>query len=174
MLSRNRGDWDDFAKTLQLEGFSVLAVDFRGHGQSGGTLSSDVDYGKMINDVSAAVEYLHTQNIRDISIIGASIGANVAVKYTQQYPGEVKKLILLSPGLSYRSIGVEEDAKKLTTPTLFVASTEDVYSFQSTQTLHALALGEKKLLVLENAGHGTQMLASNNVTAHLVQWLKEK
>ena len=42
MLGRTRADWDEIAQQLEAGGITVLAVDIRGHGGSGGSTSSPV------------------------------------------------------------------------------------------------------------------------------------
>ena len=64
MLGRNRNDWNTFASTLsnRSNGFAVLSIDLRGHGESinqnGKTISfqsfTPIDFNKMVLDVKAA------------------------------------------------------------------------------------------------------------------------
>jgi alpha-beta hydrolase superfamily lysophospholipase len=53
MLTRTHADWAAFANELQQAGFHVLAIDLRGHGDSGGRYDPDGDLGVMQQDVKA-------------------------------------------------------------------------------------------------------------------------
>lgn len=83
----------------------------RGHGKSvnqNGTFQSFTpnDFNKMKLDVKAAKQFLVTQkgiNPKNIAIVGASIGANVALKYAAVDPS-IKAVVLLSPGLHYKGV----------------------------------------------------------------------
>ena len=91
MLGRDRSTWNAFASTLsQKEGYAVLSIDLRGHGESvkqnnGNTISfqsfSPDDYNKMVLDVKAAKQFLITKknaNPNNITIIGAIVAINYA------------------------------------------------------------------------------------------------
>src|SRR5262249_52207426 len=78
MLGSNKESWQPFAAQLQAAGYSVLAIDLRGHGESGGAM----DWTKALADVDNVLGQLHTLPGVDpnrISVIGASIGANLAL-----------------------------------------------------------------------------------------------
>ncbi len=173
MLGRQRQDWDPFARTLQEAGYGVLTIDFRGHGASEGTREWD----KMPLDAAIAVKYLRGRPEIDparIVIIGASIGANVAINYAATDP-QVRGVALLSPGLDYRGIKTPDAVKQYKERPLFIAaSSEDSYAAQSAQTLDQLAQGPHRLLILQNQGHGTQMLGkANGLEEALLSWLQE-
>src|SRR3989344_7780301 len=78
MLGGSRDDWKEFANMLEM---SSIAIDFRGHGGSEGSAE---DYSKYILDVDAAKRFLQQKNKTDFIIIGASIGANVALNYAAE------------------------------------------------------------------------------------------
>ena len=57
-------------------------------------------------------------------------------------------------------------------PVLFVASSEDVYSYTSSQTLAGLATGDKQLQFYENAGHALAMFeAEAGLSGLIIEWL---
>jgi pimeloyl-ACP methyl ester carboxylesterase len=176
MLNRDRRDWDSFARALQASGYAVVAIDLRGHGDSDLDWRdfADKDFRKMVEDVDVAVKYLKKQGIASdkISLIGASIGANVALEYASQN-GNVRSLVLLSPGVDYRGLRADEAIEEYDGPVLIVASEEDVYSTQSSQILFEKAVGEKKLEVLKNAGHGTKMFSDPNLGYLILRWLED-
>src|SRR5687768_16509320 len=57
MLTHTRREWEAFAQRLSSEGIGALAIDLRGHGESGRTAVADgvpADYSAMVQDVRAA------------------------------------------------------------------------------------------------------------------------
>lgn len=181
MLGRDKEDWHAFAQQLQQEGYSVLAIDMRGHGESilqeGKTLSwrtfSDAEFAAMLKDVEAAMIFADSrkelENVEHI-LMGASIGANVALQYAATHD-TVSNLILLSPGLSYRGITTEDFMQAYQGPVFLAASVEDEYAYDSTKKLYELAKGEKIFQEYNNAGHGTGMFAVTNVEQEIITWI---
>ena len=181
MLKRNSNDLNAFADELQIEVYNVLSIDSRGHGQSlkksGRTaewqMFSDKDFNDMILDVKAAKEFLEGKGVEKISIIGASIGANTAINYAEE-DMEIKTVILLSPGLDYRGVKVEDTVKDYENrPILIVASEDDEYSATSSRHLIELAVGKKELKMYADAGHGTKMFSKSDLDDFIISWLKE-
>lgn len=61
-------------------GFRVLAIDFRGRGQSrGGAQTKTLDDGLRF-DVLSAVRYLRNNGAKTVSVIGASFGGRAAAE----------------------------------------------------------------------------------------------
>src|SRR6266849_1002011 len=65
--------WETQAPVLVKAGFRVLAIDFRGRGQSRGPQSKSGDDG-VEYDVLAAVRYLRATGAKTVSVDGASFG----------------------------------------------------------------------------------------------------
>lgn len=180
MLDRNRDDWNDFALMLQNEGYTVLSIDLRGHGQSVFKNEekfvwndfSEQDFNNMVLDVEAAKNFLMEKaDLSNLFVIGASIGANMALYYGSE--NDVKGIVLLSPGLEYRGVKTEEAMKNYKGPVLIVASNEDTYSATSANKLYSLAQGKKQIKVYDDAGHGTRMFAKTDLEVLIINWLKE-
>ncbi len=173
MLGRKRGDWDAFARQLQDAGYGVIAIDLRGHGESEGKR----EWGKMTQDAAIAADFIRSREEIDpdrIVMMGASIGANIAINYAAQ-DSKIVGAALLSPGLDYRGIKTEEAVKQYGARPLFIAaSSEDDYAAKSARKLDSLALGPHQLLILKNQGHGTQMLGKDNgLEEAIFTWLAE-
>lgn len=171
-LDRSRNDWKDFALKLQNLNYSVLAIDLRGHGQSSGNWRnfSEEDFQAMDLDVEAAVQYLKQNNISNITIIGASIGANVALQYGAEH--ETKKIVLLSPGLNFHGIETEDVAKVYRGKILIVASKDDQYSFDSSNRIFNATKAGKQLKIYDKAGHGMKMFEGTDLNFVIINWLK--
>lgn len=104
--NRQRKVWDGLAASLAAAGINVLAMDFRGFGESGGTpldKLSDEDAQKIVDekwpgDVDAAFHFLLAQpgvDAHRIGAGGASCGVNQAVQLARRHP-QVQSLVLLS------------------------------------------------------------------------------
>jgi pimeloyl-ACP methyl ester carboxylesterase len=173
MLGSDRQVWDDngIADTLVNNGYAVLAVDMRGHGETVGS----IDWQLAPEDLRLAWEHftsLDTVDPQRTAVIGASIGANLALLTSADQPA-IRTLILLSPGLDYRGVATESPLEKYgARPILIVASEEDTYAADSSRTLADLAQGESQLEMYNGAGHGTRMISAQPELADLIlTWL---
>lgn len=187
MMPATRSSYIFFAKKAVEEGFSSLAIDLRGHGDSvyqNDTVLDfntflDAEHQKSILDVRASIEFLKKKgfNEENIYAVGASIGANLALELLAEN-NNIKKAVLLSPGLDYRGIKADAFIKNLSASQslYFLASSEDTYSVESVKILEALAPQgiDKERIIYEYAGHGTQILASGeDAITMILAWLKK-
>ncbi len=179
MLNRSRRDWEAFAHRLAGEGIGALAIDLRGHGESQRSVSpsaTDAGYASMVHDVKAARRYLASradvQQSR-VGIAGASLGANVAA-LAAAADGSLVSVALLSPSLDYRGLRIEPTMKSIgSRPVILVAGSDDSYAARSARELHKAGSGPRELLILERAGHGTNMLSNDeNLARALVDWFR--
>lgn len=175
MLGSDRQVWVDVGLTdaLLADGYAVLALDMRGHGESG----SDREWEKADDDLMRVWQYfvgLENVDEGETAVIGASIGSNMALRTGANQPA-IKTVVLLSPGLDYRRV-TTDDAIVLygDRPILIVASEEDSYAADSSRTLAELAQGEAVLQMYNGAGHGTNMFAAEpGLTQLLLDWLNQ-
>jgi pimeloyl-ACP methyl ester carboxylesterase len=94
----NRESWGKQALVLAEAGFRVLAIDFRGEGQSrGGTQGSTPDEGCRF-DVLAAIHYLRRTGAKSVSVVGASMGGDYAAEAAETEPAQIDRLVLLGSG----------------------------------------------------------------------------
>lgn len=182
MMPATKESWRDFASKLVSAGYQALAIDLRGHGESTGGPKgyqrfTDVEHRSSINDVAAGAEFLASKGVKELTLIGASIGANLALEYAAENH-EVKRAVLLSPGLDYRGIATEPLMARLTAgqAVLLVGSDNDSQSDSSVirRIASAAAAGVKTdELIYKSAGHGTDMFGkeSPDLAQAILKWL---
>jgi pimeloyl-ACP methyl ester carboxylesterase len=174
MLTRSRLDWAATAERMEEAGFVALAVDLRGHGQSGGASDSAGDMAPMQRDVQAAVAFLKSRNnvtTGRIGIAGASLGANLAVLVAAADPS-IRSLALLSASGDYKGLRIEAALRKVDRPVLLVAGSDDPYALRSAASLAATG-ARRETATLPDAGHGTVMLIRHpDLTGQLVDWFR--
>lgn len=180
MLPATKESWNEFAEKLNNEGFTVLAIDLRGHGEStnNGTLNyktfTDAQHQASIKDVEAAVSYLKKQNAKNISIAGASIGANLALVYQSEH-SEIKKTILLSAGQNYRGVMAEPAAEALQEDqkVFLVEGSSDSSSAGTADVLSSALSGDREVMIYNTSAHGTNLFEEHpELMNELVEWLK--
>lgn len=162
MLGGSKEEWLDMESSAFRQGISVVAMDLRGHGENISTPTpppDDATCFAMTRDVQSAVTYLRSQGIKKVSLVGASLGANLAIRTAADDPN-ITSVTLLSPGLSYKGVTASDAVTRYgNRPLLEVVSKEDTYAWRSAATLDKLATGAHQLLLLDGMGHGTLMLS---------------
>ncbi|MEP6598656.1 MAG: alpha/beta fold hydrolase [Actinomycetota bacterium] len=89
---------DRICRRLAGHGATVLAPDFRGHGQSGGRSSiGDVE----IRDVAAAASFLRARDVSRLALLGWSMGGSVVLRYAGLGGDADAVVSVSSPGLWY-------------------------------------------------------------------------
>ncbi len=165
MMPATRSSWGEFALKLQAAGYQVLAIDLRGHGESGGGdyhEFSDAEHQASIKDLEAAAKFLQDKEVDSLAFAGASIGANLALQYLAENP-ETKAVVLLSPGLDYRGIKIEPLAAQIKDKNkiLFVGAEDDAGTMDGSCEEIAALLGPPQKICFEHGGHGTNLFASH-------------
>lgn len=171
MMPAVRGSWSPLSAELNKNNFATLAIDLRGHGESTQQGEKKLDYTKFSDiehqasrlDTDAALNFLKGKGFAEenISIVGASIGANLVADAMYRY-SKINRGILLSPGLDYRGVRTEPAVKQLATPQkIWIVSSEgDKYSLDSTIKLQQIKPDNTTISIVEGSDHGTNMFAS--------------
>lgn len=184
MMPATKESWKEFAEEAAGQGFASIAIDLRGHGQSdsgpeGYNAFSDEEHQQSIKDVEAAVEFLKTQGavLETITLIGASIGANLAVWYLAERP-DIRSAVCLSAGENYRGIILPTLIQKLSVgqKLLMFASKDDVRNGGDNASVNTRMVSavparvEKELVIFDRGGHGTDLLPQ--ASSKILEFLK--
>lgn len=172
MLNSNRQIWEEngFAETLYQNGFAVLSVDMRGHGETG----SSMDWELAREDLKLVwADFVGRPEVdgQRTAVIGGSIGSNMALILAADQP-EIQTAVLLSPGLDYRGVQTEPALRAYARNVMIVAMTGDSYAAESSQTLAEIKPEQVELLIEEGNWHGTSMLERfPDLEERILEWL---
>lgn len=190
--SKDHAMWSDLRTMLHEKGFSTLAIDLRGHGKSEGfgknkDLKFDQadDYHTMYYDVTAAVDFIKNECSKSyqlpatnftLSIVGSSIGANLALAYAADH-FDAKTIVLLSPGLNYFGLRTDDVMIQYHRPLALITAKDDP-SYADAQKLMKLpgVPGRRNLWYqeYETGGHGAALLdAHPELGEKIVEWLEK-
>ncbi|GAA3855371.1 alpha/beta hydrolase [Celeribacter arenosi] len=82
---------------MPLDGFRVISLDARGHGDSGKPTSSDAYGTQMVDD---AIRIMDVRGVETAHIVGYSMGAETALKLATTHPDRVLSLVVAGSGWS--------------------------------------------------------------------------
>lgn len=109
-FSGHARSWDAFAAAMT-DRYRVLALDQRGHGESAWAPADRYGVEEMVDDLAAFVSAL---GLRGFSLLGLSMGGNVAIHYAGRRPPELAALVIVDiapeierDGLSRIQTGVQ-------------------------------------------------------------------
>ena len=156
----DKASWEKQARALAKAGFRVLAIDFRGHGQSRGGGQAKSPYNDLDLDVLAAVRYLRKTGANAVSVVGASMGGGAAADAAvKAEPGEIDRLVLLA----HSAIKQPERMKGRK---LFITSRGDTQADGSPRLVkireqYERAPDPKELLILDGSAHAQFIFATD-------------
>jgi pimeloyl-ACP methyl ester carboxylesterase len=147
----NKESWAPQARALAAAGFCVLAIDFRGYGQSRGPGQDNPLGAPLYLDVLAAVRYLRTHGAKSVSVVGASMGGAAAGDASiASEPGEIDRLVLLAASPT-------GPAEKLKSPTLFIVAHDDASGagprLPGIRAKYEKAPEPKELIITDGSAH---------------------
>jgi pimeloyl-ACP methyl ester carboxylesterase len=173
----NKESWKKQAKELEMKGFRVLAINFRGYGESKGPGQSDVFSAPLHLDILAAVRYLRKDGAKTVSIVGGSMGGGAAGNASvEAKPDEIDRLIFLG------SQGSDEHPEKMQGRKLFIIARDDVGSgdiprLPKVRENFEKATEPKELIVVDGSAHAQFLFESDQaerVMREIVRFLSEK
>ena len=158
----NRQSWKPQAQQLVSAGFCVLAIDFRGYGDSHGPGENQPMTAALYYDVLGAVRYLQKlRSAKSVSVIGGSMGGTAAARASMESDdGEIDRLVLLS------SILDNDVPDKLKGRKLFIVARRDtrgdgVVRLDEIKEQFRIAPEPKELLVLEGPAHAQHLFETD-------------
>jgi len=147
----NQTDWHAFGSLLAEKGFTALAFDFRGIGQSEGTEDRD----QLETDLAAALAFLRGRGYERIICVGASMGGTTCIR--KAFEDEFVGLVALGTGI----IVSDDELPQLTIPKLFIAAENDSgLVIDHTTRMYEKSPEPKALHLLPGSEHGTDLFAT--------------
>jgi esterase/lipase len=115
----DKKSWQPQALALANAGYRVLALDFRGFGESKGPGDKDPLSAPLQFDLLAAVQHLRSTGATSVAIVGASLGA-IAIGPTiaDAKPGEIDRIVLLGAAAN-------SAPSRLTMAKLYIVTSDD-------------------------------------------------
>lgn len=152
----NKESWAEQAKRLAAEGFRVIAIDFRGYGQSRGPGQKDVMTAPLDLDVLAAARFARKSGAKIVSVIGASLGGRAAADADiESQAGEIDRLVILAATAG-------GPAEKLKGRKLFIVSRGDsIARVNEIQAQYERAPKPKDLIILDGSAHAQFIFQTN-------------
>lgn len=151
MLNSQKEAWAPLLAAI--EGQATLALDFRGHGQSPGARSG----AGYIEDARAALAFLRSQGYTEIEVVGASVGADVAIALAAQE--QLRAIAVLSPVQGAAGIDISAAVPAVEEPFLYLVDAQDAPAWETYGALAYENEGIRSVFVT-GAGHGTDIFAS--------------
>ena len=165
--NQDRKSWTAFATRAAERGYHVIAMDYRGFGESDGERFTTFQERQPVidqkwpGDVDAAFAYLMKQpgvDTERIGAAGASCGVNQAVLLSRRHP-EVKTVVLLSGGVTPPAR--EHLRRSPAMPVLASASQGDGDAVNTMRWILGWSSNPaNKFIEYKAAGHGTEMFAA--------------
>jgi alpha/beta superfamily hydrolase len=173
----NKESWRKQAKELEQAGFRVLAINFRGYGESRGPGQSDPLSAPLHLDVLAAVRHLRKTGAKTVSVVGGSMGAGAAGDASvEAEQGEIDHLVFLGSG------GSDNAPEKMKGRKLFIIARDDrgsgdIPRLPKVRELYAKTPDPKELIILEGSAHAQFLFATDQgdrVMREILRFLSEK
>ncbi|MEE9277578.1 MAG: alpha/beta fold hydrolase [Dehalococcoidia bacterium] len=149
--------WEPIADGFQERGYSVLAWDFRCHGESECRSESKSDSVQdNWRDWNAAIDFAVAEGATAIYAIGASMGGTSAIQVAAERDEIVAVAAISSPN-RFKGLDALERFDQVTIPKLFIAGAGDMAAPKFSQRFDARAVGPSRLVVLDTDLHGNTL-----------------
>ena len=154
-------DWLDFAPVLASHDFTVLTFNFEGYCGGGGCSRGTAPSTELWTDIVGAVDFLETKGVRQIGLLGASLGGEVCMAAAARLGKRIGAVATLSASIGLAEVGVaaaRRDASAITVPKLFVSGRFDTAPAHAARTFERVAEQPKRLVLLPSGEHGIDLL----------------
>ncbi|HVS08287.1 MAG TPA: alpha/beta fold hydrolase [Planctomycetota bacterium] len=182
-----RADLDVLAARLQRQGFAVLVLDLRGHGNSA---KAGLDWESMapaererlwafaMRDLKAGSEWLRTQpavHAASVSLVGVRAGCTLAVRQAVR-DETVRSLVLLDPQAEQLGFNLAKDLEALGgLPTYIGVSKEEHSKAQRLAEFSQRGNGGIDFIQIATfKAPGTTLLSDSRVPADIARWMMQK
>ena len=171
----DRHQWDAYLSAFLDHGFAVLSYDMRGFGNSR-LPSIPTDQVTHLNslplDLPAVIAYLKSKSGIDparISVVGASIGADVAFVGLGSHLG-LYRGALLSPVVRDQTL----DGRGVTdfNPSAMIGIASDLEQADLNNFMDRIT-DPKESKVIPSGGHGVELLKTTGVLNDVMQWISQ-
>lgn len=180
--NRDRTSWAALATQAAARGYHVLALDYRGYGESEGQRSENPQEQQQVvaekwpGDVDAAFTWLTAQKDVDrnrIAAAGASCGVNQSLLLARRHP-EVKTVVLLSGNASPEAREHLRNSPGM--PVFAAASRDDGNVVGSMRWILGWSRNDQnRFAEFEAAGHGTDMFGvEKDLQSMILEWFDGK
>jgi alpha-beta hydrolase superfamily lysophospholipase len=182
----SRNDLIEVAERLQKQGFAVLAIDLRGHGESRGELQVWSELTEeartrtwtfALRDVKAAIGWIakrdgvHSSNI---SLLGDRAGSALVTRYAAR-DENVRSLVLLDPQIEQYGFNVSKDIAQLAgLPTFIAVSKESQSKAQTIAEDGEKAAGDKFVEVAVFKGVAIAPVVDKSMIAGIAKFMSSK
>ena len=180
--------WENLPSDLLNNGYAVLTIDLRGHGNSVYNSKlvrtswknlTNSAFGKYPDDVVSVLEQIKTENkitfLENWVILGSDIGANTAVLVADRVSYKPKTIIMLSPHANARGLFIPiKIAEMNNIDILSISGTDDVASINAQEYLKRFSQATFSTYISESKSSGMLMLKNDRTLAKvIVAWIKQ-
>lgn len=170
----NLHSWDQLIQDLTDLGFTVLAFDFRGYGESEGSQG----FSTLAADVNAVIQYLQQEGYERIVCMGSSMGGTGCLEAS--LVNELSALVLISSPMNIQGSGVaKSDLAAIRIPKLVMVAENDMTGMNTPDfvedilKMYEWSAEPKSLYLDQSFYHGTAILYASGGEAKstLLQFL---
>jgi pimeloyl-ACP methyl ester carboxylesterase len=189
-LSSDHLAWGDLPATLVKSGYSVFALDLRGHGKSTETVNhnkvtwrlfENEQWLKLYQDLDSAIQFFQAAHkkypavdAKNVALLGENLGANLAVFSAAERQNHVKTLLLMSPGLDYKGIIPSQAIVDIDNSVLMITGKDNEYAMHSAERLYKWIVGKKTLQIYQKVTDKPDRFSEGTALGgQLIQWLQE-
>jgi pimeloyl-ACP methyl ester carboxylesterase len=158
-IDGDQTEWWNFAEVVADAGHAALAIDFRGYcpGEDAGC-SEDGSTRDAWRDLLAGARFLRERGVKDIVLIGASMGGTASVLAAAEARPRVSGVITLSAPTACCGIEVDRSiVGAVGAQMLFIAGRFDGEAPRSAQAFTRWAGSAGEAVILETGEHGTDL-----------------